>query len=439
MVPTGRDRPKRRQAAALQGVAIGDKTEVYRTLKVFLREVTKSRQEVWQMSSMNGQRDQLRSGERGSIMIMTAIFALLLLLMVGLCLDVSRIYLVRAELQNAAEAAALAGARQLNGGAGGIDAAVAKAMSLVNSQGLRAKTNVTIATVEFAVFVDGPYMTADAVKANTVTLRQVQYVRVTTNPTTTNILFASSALGATHVESRQAIAGMSIGLTGICDFFPAAVALSNPSPSPGELMTLNFNQGTPTGITLADKDFAILEINNITGTGAVETATLCAGIPNLCKSSGDQIHMTPSSNPNNGPLNCGDGMNTRFNVYANGPGNLSPADFPPDTNVKENISATDYKDKTPGQVTAPSPNGPGKDERRLLIAPIIAPGNYPAYATNIVGWGVFFLKALTPTPSNCSHTPGCGAIPVEYAGVANVSATGDPSCSSPLRTPVLYR
>ena len=108
-----------------------------------------------------------QSGERGSIMIMTAIFALLLLLMVGLCIDVSRIYLVRAELQNAADAAALAAARELNGGDKGIDDAVAKASEVVNTQGLRAKANVAIASVEFSVSLyPDPYMSAADAKLN---------------------------------------------------------------------------------------------------------------------------------------------------------------------------------------------------------------------------------------------------------------------------------
>ena len=70
------------------------------------------------MSLINEQGGRLWSGERGSIMIMTAIFALLLLLMVGLCIDISRLYMVRAELQNAADAAALTAAREINGGTG---------------------------------------------------------------------------------------------------------------------------------------------------------------------------------------------------------------------------------------------------------------------------------------------------------------------------------
>src|SRR6185295_14038196 len=103
-----------------------------------------------------------RKGERGSLTIMAAIFALLLLLMVGLTIDVSRIYLVRQELQRAADAAALTAARELNGGSGGITAAVNQATNVIaNDQGLRGKTAVTI-TVEFAANLNDTYMSAAA-------------------------------------------------------------------------------------------------------------------------------------------------------------------------------------------------------------------------------------------------------------------------------------
>jgi Flp pilus assembly protein TadG len=397
------------------------------------------------MSSMNGQRARRRSGERGSIMIMTAIFALLLLLMVGLCLDISRIYLVRAELQNAADAAALTGARELNGGTGGIADAVNQATNVIaNTQGLRAKTSVTIASVEFAVNLNGPYWTqganTDANAAN------IKYVRVTTQSTSTNILFASSALGAAHAESRQAVAGTSIGLSGICDFFPSAVALNDADndastgyrgftpPAKGTLLTLNFNQGTGNEAVLAPNDYIMLEVPDINGTGVVETALLTAGVRNYCKSLGDNINMTPSSNTNNGPKNAADGINTRFGVYANGYGNqLQPGTFPPDTNLTETISATQYENSDP---TA------GND-RRMLVAAIIAPGTYPAYTTNILDWGVFFLKtkaATAPQGQQCNTTPGCGSIYVEYVGKAQTGGTfGTPTCDSGITTSVLYR
>src|SRR5258705_3190035 len=111
--------------------------------------------------------DDQRRNERGSIVIMTALSMLLLLLMVGLCIDVSRIYVVRAELQNAADAAALTAAAQLNGGDGGIDDAVARANAIVNTQGF-GKVNVSIDSITFAVnlYPDNAYVNATAAKAN---------------------------------------------------------------------------------------------------------------------------------------------------------------------------------------------------------------------------------------------------------------------------------
>ncbi|MEP6912056.1 MAG: pilus assembly protein TadG-related protein, partial [bacterium] len=150
------------------------------------------------MSSMKAQRDRLRSGQRGSIIITAAIFMGLLFLMLGLAIDVSRIYVVRAELQNAADAAALTAARELNGGTGGIAKAVNQAMNVIaNTQGLRAKTGVAISSVEFAVTLNGTYWPQGAnTDANAGSIR---YVKVTTQVTSTNILFAISALGGSHV------------------------------------------------------------------------------------------------------------------------------------------------------------------------------------------------------------------------------------------------
>src|SRR6185295_4055226 len=159
----------------------------------------------------------------------TAIGMLLLLLMVGLCIDVSRIYVVRAEMQNAADAAALTAADELNGGDTGIDNAVARANAIVNTQGIATKYNVGIDSVTFAVNInDDPYMSATDAKANPVNIR---FVKVVTAAHSTGLLFTSSAFGGpTYDESRKAVAGNS-GITAsrICDFFPAAVALADPS------------------------------------------------------------------------------------------------------------------------------------------------------------------------------------------------------------------
>jgi len=267
----------------------------------------------------------------------------------------------------------------------------------------------------------------------------IRYIKVTTQPVSTDIIFAVQALGGSHVESREAVAGMSVGLSGICDFFPAAVALNDADPNdlgftppaPGTLLTLHFNQGTGNTAVVADRDFILLEVPDINGNGTVETALLTAGIRNFCKALGDNIHMTPSSNPNNGPRNAGDGINTRFGIYANGYGNqLQPGPFPSDTNVLQTITAAQYADGPP------IPNN-----RRMIVAPIIAPGTYPAYTTNILDWGVFFIRTQSPTPNgNCDPATGCGSMLVEYVSRAQTGFVfGSPTCGSNLTTPVLYK
>src|SRR5713226_10632599 len=75
-----------------------------------------------------------RRGERGSILAMSAVGMLSALLAVGLGVDISRFYLAKAELQNAADAAALAGASALNSTSYGIDEAVFRATQEIKNK-----------------------------------------------------------------------------------------------------------------------------------------------------------------------------------------------------------------------------------------------------------------------------------------------------------------
>jgi Flp pilus assembly protein TadG len=405
------------------------------------------------MSITPAQPNRRKDNERGSIVIMLAISMLLLLLMVGLCIDVSRIYSVRAELQNAADAAALTAAAQLNGGDTGINLAVARATEIVNTFGF-GKANVTITSVTFArnLYPDTGYMSAADAAAGT-TAETIRFVKVVTGSASTGMLFSSRALGPNWTESRQAVAGnSSITPSTVCDFFPAAVALSDPNPAPGTHLDLSFNQGTGTSAVLNDRDYIILEVDDITGNGNVETALLTAGLSGLCKSIGGDIHMTPSSNPNNGPRAAGDGANTRFNEYANGYGNqLQPGTFHPDFNIQDNITHQNYVDGNP--LTSPTTNlGLREAGRRMLIMPIImangpaSPGpppivpEYPAYTANIQQWGLFFLrKRSVVVTGNCSADPLCGDLQVEVVRTVGANPGIPTATSSSLTLPVIYR
>src|SRR5262245_49716108 len=206
----------------------------------------------------NAHPERQKSNERGSIIIMTAIFMLLLFLMLGLCIDVSRIYMVRTELQNAADAAAITGAREINAGTTGIDNAVAKATSIANTVGF-AKLGITIDTVTFGAGPDGPWLDAATAKqpANVTTIK---FVRVQTHTATTFIRFGMAALGGSHVEGREAVAGMSIGITGFCDYYPIALAKTNPTVSypVNTPLDIHFVDGTGNTVNVPDSSFVVL-------------------------------------------------------------------------------------------------------------------------------------------------------------------------------------
>ena len=399
---------------------------------------------------------KLHADQRGSVMIMTAILMTGVILAVGLCIDVARVYMVRTELQNAADAAALSAARELDSGAGGIQDAVTRATTIVNNYGFNdAAVNISAVDVRFGINLYGNYDSAQTAALNPTVYR---FVQVTTQSASTPMLFSARVLGANHVESRSAVAGMSVGINTICDFFPFAVALndSDPNdtkngqpvftlPAANTTMTLNFVQGNGSSMTLKDKDYIIIEVPEISGNGAKETIRLAAGLTSACQTLGANVpfHATPSSNQNNGPKQITDGVDTRFNFYANGSGQLNPVDFPPDSNVGTGITFQQYDNRT--AVTPPSSNLPGADQRRILVVPIVAPGTYTGspVSAKTLAFGAFFLKNRPRVDNPCSKAnDGCAHFDVEWIEERLVVGRGSftpGGGESSLTLPVLYR
>ena len=90
-----------------------------------------------------------RKRQRGAVAVMVGVLIFSLIGLLGIVIDLGHLYVRKAELQNAADAAALAGVRQFNGTAAGIDKAViaAIAMAAANASDL-GKTPVTIAAAQ---------------------------------------------------------------------------------------------------------------------------------------------------------------------------------------------------------------------------------------------------------------------------------------------------
>jgi Flp pilus assembly protein TadG len=414
-----------------------------------------------------------RSGERGSITVLTAVMLVGLVLAVGLCLDVARIYMVRAQLQNAADAAALAAAREFNSGIIGINQAAAAAQSsaLSSSNGFGlGKTSITIASVGFAQNLNGAYTTKAQFDAMSSTAKAsfaatARFVRVTTSVANVSILFTIGRIGASRSETAVATAGRSIELNTICNLFPIAVAKTNPTTSfpSGQEITLTFRDGTGTTFDIQDRNYVVLATN---GNGASDTRDASSGTLNTCAAVGQQypVNKSSSANTQNGPYQIADGLNTRFNIYPQG-NQLSVIGAPPDTNIYQdplfsNYNWTNYKNGSPAQdpnitPTPPSTNYPnlsntrhqGVEFRRILVMPIVSPGTY-ANAVTIQRFGAFLAlrEVFNPKqPSQCSNTTTnpCGKLYVQYLGDDFVIGGGyyDPNNpgTSNLTVPVLYK
>jgi hypothetical protein len=137
---------------------------------------------------------------------------------------------------------------------------------------------------------------------------------------------------------------------------------------------------------------------------------------NWCISVGTEVATKPGVTA--GPVR--QGINTRFDSYAGG---LDPATSPPDTNIAENITYAQYRDRTVFR----APGHTGVAGRRVVFIPIASapPGN-GRDSVIVSRFGVFFLQSsvgggnggelraeyITDTAfaGNSSFDPGAGAV-----------------------------
>jgi Flp pilus assembly protein TadG len=349
-----------------------------------------------------------RATERGSILATSAIGMLAVLLAVGLGIDISRFYLTKTELQNAADAAALAGVSGLNGGSPGITKAADRAVAAMNNYNFN-KTGVSFprANVLFAVNLGGPYISEGSASASP---KNIRFVKVTTPAEPVGVSFAALVLGKTKNLSATATAGFSVPLNVICPWLPAFVLDDPVNPiAPGQTYTFRLAPGT----TVSPGNYQLLAPIQSGASG--DRQGMANGV-NWCISVGTEIATKPGVSA--GAIR--QGINTRFDSYNGG---LDPQQSPPDTNIAQNITYAQYRDKT----VFKAPSHTGVDQRRVVFIPIASapPGN-GRNSVVVSRFGVFFLQTsvgggnggdlkaeyITDTAfaGNSSYDPGAGAV-----------------------------
>jgi Flp pilus assembly protein TadG len=366
-----------------------------------------------------------RQGERGSVLAMSAISMLALLLATGLAVDVSHFYTAKAELQNAADAAALAAASQLNSTSGGIKCAVSEGTKTLNKYNFQTNVTISSSNITFASNLNGTYIDSASAIASPTNLR---FVKVTIPPKPVGVSFASIVLGPTQNIPATATAGLSVGLT-MNKFYTAYTFIESPAVPivKGQVVTLNakaYNDTAPTSYrVLAGPDGDLILAGPVHAYGYIGSSYNIAQL-----NSAEMCRYAKI------------GTNTRFGDYSptNVHPNVNPTDEPPDTITDENITYQQYTDMQGNGVGV---GGPGVKNRRIMTVPIASNTTYNVGARTVVSnrLAAFFIRkkmASVLTTTDCN-------LEVEYIGapmaVPEGTYTPGQSQMSELSIPVLYR
>jgi len=377
---------------------------------------------------MNKQGSQRRdrNTERGSIMVMSAVGMLSLLLAVGLGVDISHLYLAKNELQNAADASALAGASGLNFNSTGITEATNRAVTAMNNYEFN-KTGVVFARTDvrfaknlsdFDSGTDFSEAGAQAVAAN------IKFVKVATPQSPVRMSFVGFVIGATRNLSATAVAGVSAPLNVFTGYLPLFLIDDNNVSTlvPGNLYTV---RGAPQN-SISPGNYQILAIDGPGGTD--DRIDLASAVQNPVGPGG---YVDTKPGVTSGAIR--QGINTRFDDYAAG---MDPASYPPDTNIKEGISYQEYLSGSPSQ----APSHDGVSNRRVVLLPIMKISEVGSGRTSVQidHFGAFFLRTKVSGGNG-------GDIQAEYIGIGVVvgggfyDPNGTPNPGPPIVKPVLYR
>lgn len=286
----------------------------------------------------------LRQKQRGAISIMVGFTIVALIGFLGIVIDLGHLYARKTELQNAADAAALAGARQLNGTAAGISAAVTRAVAIAaaNASDLgRTPVAIAEAQVRFGPTPDGAWSDPATALANP---GNMQFIKVDTagiaqeTRPTWFMQVVDSALASTTANG-VAVAGASM-----CQGLPIFICVpAVGSFTPGQTYFFGEKPGYPVG----PGDIGYFDPvppgapSLITGANDMRDI-MCAGKV-FCTQPG-----TFSSLSQNAFGTMARAINTRFDDYSGLPPSLTPERCRPDTNIKE----YPYSDLTPASKPA---------------------------------------------------------------------------------------
>jgi Flp pilus assembly protein TadG len=431
----------------------------------------------------------LKNRQGGAVAVMAGISIVVLVGFLALVIDLGHVYVAKTELQNAADAAALSGAKELNGTYSdccdttnpnsGVNRAIAIAAQ--NNYDFTKPVNITIANISVGscpsdtCMVLASTVTTDAAAANKT------FLKIDTDPRPLDTWFApvfNLLTGGNYSVTStfgMAVAGrytVQITPLGVC----AVEVAAGTQAGTCSVLTVNSCNGTAVGSVkecgflrgvaynipdlnpLSNGDLIWINPVDAMGSGTCDPSNGNTPIlvPFLCTGQSAVINALPGCvwvNTGVSATPAEHALNSRFGDYFNGVGYCDPAAAPPDTHVQE-FTCT--------QVNGVSPNsdncvnslaGSGSPwewmdttndttpTRQSIEITAGKPVNYPGRPANFSQYGVLWsfskeIKDFTTTP----YTEyGTGDWPTLYGGDAQSYPATSPYLASPSGTGVENR
>ena len=380
----------------------------------------------------------LRSGQQGAVAIIFAASMLFIIALMGLALDLSRLFNRKVDLQVVADSTATAAARNLVGTPAGIDAARAAAAEAAGHQKFNyGSSNIpwSESALQFSASPKSGWMSGEAAKANP---GAIMFARVDTatldlgslNTFFLNIISSNLATINTGAEAVAGRATMKVTPLGICAMSSTPASSRPPS---GELVEYGFRRGVGYDLMQLNPDgpapvnFLLNPIDTASSGESVATSVVgpfvCAGkMPSLGMVGGKVTAVRPF------PIGMlFDHLNSRFGQYGGGACDFRSA--PPDANVKSFVFSASslWMLNTPLDQTATSMLSNGK------LMTVADPVPHPVSNT-AASYGQLWTFAK-PVPFS-AYVPG---KPEPDAGYSTFSQSAWPALYAPgLPTPKSY-
>lgn len=294
--------------------------------------------------------------QAGAVAIIFGLVIFVLFGFMALVIDLGRTYVVRTELQNAADAAALSGAKELDQTRDGVTKGVAAAITTAAQNKFNFSSPVVITIANISVGdcpLDSCMVAASAVTSDAIAIGKT-FLKVDVRSGNLPTFFAAvpttaagQGVGSTSTFGL-AVAGYystRIIPLGVCAIEPSSPAsvLAHPGGL-NELKQLGFRRGI---------SYNIPELGPLGANGVPMWLNPTNAPPETCTASNSSANVTRpfvctgastiiTALPAQVYANTGgsygalvDPMNSRFNVFANGANACDPNSAPPDTNIRE--------------------------------------------------------------------------------------------------------